>query len=220
MIKAVFFDFDGTLVDTNPLIIRTFNETFANLLPDRTLSDSEILDCIGPTLQQTGEKYFPGRVQEFVDHYRELNLAYHDDMVEIYKGIVEMLEALQQMGLHLAVVSSKKRDVVLRGMRLLDLEKYFDFILAGDEVTYPKPHQEPVELALKRFGLKPSEAVMVGDNSHDIHSAQNAGVISVGVGWAYKGADYLKKFSPDYIIKDADELIKLIEVTNNGKINL
>jgi len=211
MIKAVFFDFDGTLVDTNPLIIRTFNETFDALLNDRKLSEAEILDCIGPTLDETGKKYFPDSPQQFVDHYRELNLKYHDDMVEIYPGISQMLEALKRMGLSLAIVSSKKRDVVIRGLQLMDLEKYFDFILAGDEVKNPKPHQEPVEIALKRFGLEPSEAMMVGDNSHDIHSAQNAGVLSVAVGWAFKGADYLKKFAPDYIIEDANELIEIVK---------
>lgn len=219
-IKAVFFDFDGTLVDTNPLIIRTFQETFANLLPDFSPTDEEVLDCIGPTLQQTGQKYYAHDVDGFVSHYRELNLKHHDAMVEIYPGIVHMLEALKAKGLPLALVSSKHRDVVLKGVRLFGLEPYFDFILGGNEVTNPKPHQEPIELALKHFGLEPSEAIMVGDNSHDIHSAQNAGVLSVGVGWALRGADYLKNFAPDYIIKDADELVKIIEVRNNGKIEL
>jgi len=211
MIKAVFFDFDGTLVDTNPLIIRTFEETFGALMPGRPMSQEEILDCIGPTLEETGNKYFADKASDFVSHYRELNLRYHDEMVEIYPGIDGMLSALKGMGLSLAIVSSKKRDVVLRGLRLMDLEKYFDFILAGDEVANPKPHQEPIEIALRFFGLKPSEAVMVGDNSHDIHAAQNAGVTSIGVGWAFKGADYLKKFAPDYIIKDADEMIEIVK---------
>jgi len=211
MIKGILFDFDGTLVDTNPLILRTLRETFAALLPDQVMTEQEILDCIGPTLDETGRKYFPDNPDSFITHYRKLNLAYHDDMIEIYPGVIEMLEELQHRGLRLAIVSSKKRDVVLRGLQLMNLEHYFDFILGGDEVTNPKPHHEPIEVALEALGLQPEEAMMVGDNSHDIHSAQNAGVISVGVGWALKGAAYLATFNPTHLIATPCQLLNVID---------
>jgi len=215
MIKGILFDFDGTLVNTNPLIIRTLTETFAELLPERPLSEAEILDCIGPTLEETGQKYFPENPQQFVDHYRQLNLAYHDGMIAEYPGIMAMLESLRSLGLKLAIVSSKKRDVVLRGMRLMGMERFFDFVLAGDEVNNPKPHPEPVELAVQALGLRPDEVMMVGDNSHDIESAQNAGVLSVGVGWAHKGAEYLQAYSPDYLISEPRELVDIVQNLKN-----
>jgi len=210
MINAVLFDFDGTLVNTNPLIIRTLKETFAALLPSRVLSDTEILDCIGPTLAQTGQKYFPENPDKFVDYYRKLNLTYHDEMIQQYPGIADMLAELHRRGLVLAVVSSKKRDLVLHGLQLMGLSQYFDYVLGGDEVENPKPHPEPITTALTALGLAANETMMVGDNSHDIECAQNAGVVSVGVGWAERGADYLRAFHPDYVINSPAELLDIV----------
>lgn len=216
MIKAMLFDFDGTLADTNPLIIRTFNETFAELSPGHGLTEPDILELIGPTLHETGLKYFPADPDGFSNRYREINLLYHDDMIEVYPGVGPMLAALKGMGLKMAIVSSKKRDMVLRGLKLLDLEQYFDWVLGGDDVTHPKPHREPIDRVLAYYGLQPAECLMVGDNSHDIDSAKNAGVKSIAVGWAYKGAEYLKKYAPDYIINTGDELIQIVQELNGA----
>jgi len=216
MIKGILFDFDGTLVNTNPLILRTFRETFANLLPQRQLSDQEILDCIGPTLHQTGLKYLPQDPELFVKEYRRLNLIYHDDMIAEYPGITEMLNSLQNLGLRLAIVSSKKRDIVQRGLDVMGLAPYFELMVASDDVENPKPHPEPIERARGALGLQPDEVMMVGDNSHDIQAAQNAGVASVAVGWAFRGPEYLSQFAPDYLIHDPDELVGIVEAKRNG----
>jgi len=216
MIKGILFDFDGTLANTNPLILRTLRETFATMLPQRPLSEAEILECIGPTLHETGLIYFPDNPQAFVDHYRHLNLLYHDSMVEPYPGIIEMLDSLKAMGMPMAVVSSKKRDVVERGLRLLGMADYFDFVLGGDEVENPKPHPEPIEVALSALGLAPDEALMVGDNYHDIHAAQNAGVASVAVGWAHRGPEYLAQFHPTYLIAAPQELVEIVTHSRVG----
>ena len=210
MIKAILFDFDGTLVDTNPLIIRSFKETFKKLLPDRQFSQEEILDCIGPTLEQTGKKYFPGNPKAFAEIYREYNLRYHDEMIEVYPGVKEMLAQVKQMNLTLVIVTSKRRDVLLRGLQQTDLSDYFDWIVAADDVENPKPHQEPIERVLEHYGFEPEECLMVGDNSHDIECARSAGVKSIAVGWALRGVEYLNAFNPDFIINKADDLIELL----------
>jgi len=211
MIKAVLFDFDGTLADTNPLIIRTFTETFASLLPERPFTMAEILECIGPTLDQTGEIYFPDNPNKFVEAYRALNSKYHDEMIELYPRITEMLETLKQMDLKLAIVSSKRRDFVIRGLKQTNLFEFFDYIVAGDDVVNPKPHSEPLDKAMAHYGLTPAECLMVGDNSHDVDAAKASGVKSIAVGWAFKGVDYLKKLNPDYLIDDAMEIVKIVE---------
>jgi len=216
MIKAVLFDFDGTLANTNPLIIRSFEETFALMLTDRTLTRAEILDCIGPTLEQTGAIYFPDNPNKFVETYRELNSQYHDEMIELYSGMPEMLEALKKMNLKLAIVSSKRRDFVIRGLEQTQLYHFFDYIVAADDVMNPKPHPEPIEKAMGHYGFTPDECLMVGDNSHDIEGAKNAGVKAIAVGWALKGVDYLKTLNPDYLVMDAAEIVKIVkEIDDN-----
>jgi len=211
MIKAVLFDFDGTLADTNPLIIRSFKETFATMLPNRTLSEAEILACIGPTLEQTGEKYFPENPDDFVTLYRELNGQYHDEMIKIYPGVKEMVSILKEKGLKLAIVSSKRKDFVIRGLEQTGLFAFFDYIVGANDVTNPKPHTEPFEKAMTHYDLTADACLMVGDNSHDIDGAKNAGIKAIAVGWALKGVDYLKTLNPDYLVMDAMEIVKIIE---------
>ena len=211
MIKAVLFDFDGTLADTNPLIIRTFDETFSMLLPERPLTMAEILACVGPTLDETGNKYFPDNPQKFVDTYREINARYHDDMIEIYPGVLDLIATLKEKGLKLAIVSSKRRDFVIRGLKCVGLFDYFDYIVACDDVKNPKPDVEPFEKVMNYYGIEPHECLMVGDNSHDVHGAQNAKIKSVAVGWAFKGRAYLESLAPDYIIDEAQDLIQIVE---------
>lgn len=211
MIKAILFDFDGTLADTNPLIIRTFKETFAKMLKEKTLTEEEILACVGPTLEETGEKYFPENPQAFVDGYRTLNDKYHDDMINIYPGIIQMMEALVAKGLKLAIVSSKRRDFVIRGMKCVDLYDYFDYIVAADDVMRHKPDPEPLLKAMNHFGLKPHECLMVGDNGHDIHGAKNADILGIAVGWAFKGAEYLRALNPDYLVETPMDIVGIVD---------
>ncbi len=215
MIKAVFFDLDGTLINTNPLIVRSFQETFLTYFPDRVFSDEEIHSCIGPTLEQTFSKYNESAMAEMVNTYREINKGYHDEMVEIYPGITEMLHNLREMGLKLAIVTSKKRDMALRGAKLMKIYDYFDLVISADEVTRHKPEPEAIEMALSYFNLDKSEVMMVGDNSHDILCAKNADVLGVGVSWALRGANYLQSFNPDYMLEEANDLVQIINDLNN-----
>lgn len=132
-------------------------------------------------------------------------------MIEIYPGIAAMLQALKKFNLYLVVVASKRRDMATRGLKITQLLTYFDWMVAEDDVKNAKPHKEPIERVLSHYSLSGDQCLMVGDNSHDILSAKAAGVKSVAVGWALKGADYLKVFAPDYIIDEAKDLIKIVQ---------
>jgi pyrophosphatase PpaX len=69
--------------------------------------------------------------------------------------------------------------------------------------------------ALEALGSTPEEAIMVGDNSHDILGGKNAGVTTAAVGWAIKGEEYLKSFNPDYILHTMDDLLDIVGVTQS-----
>lgn len=211
MLKAILFDLDGTLLNTNNLIFNSFRQAFEELLLDRQLSDEEIIDCIGPTLQQTGQKYYPQNPEQFVDCYRRYYQMNHDEMIEVFPGVIQMLEDLKALGLKLVIVTSKKRDMTIKGLEYMKMYDYFDLIISSDDIHHPKPHPEPIETVLKYYHLNQDECLMVGDNSHDIECANHAGVKSVAVAWAMRGADYLKTYNPTYIINEANELINVVK---------
>ena len=197
---TLLFDLDGTLLDTNPLIIASFRHTFDYYFPEQTYRDEDIYRFIGPTLEKSFRELNEPEWKEMQAFYRSFNIAMHDQLVVEYPGVIEGLYRLHAKGYKMGVVTSKGRPVVERGLRLFNIDRLFDVVVTADDVENEKPHAEPVERALKALGSSPERAVMVGDNDTDIYSGKNAGTKTVAVGWALKGRPFLESLEPDVII--------------------
>jgi pyrophosphatase PpaX len=209
-ISTILFDLDGTLIDTNELIISTFLHTLGKFYPNKYQRE-DVLPFLGPTLHETFGEMDAERVEEMVADYRKYNLENHDLMVKEFEGVFETVEALKDMGYKLAIVTTKREDVSLKGLRLTKLDRFFDVIVAYDHVKKVKPDPEPIILALEKLGSTPEETLMVGDNFHDILAGKNAGTKTAGVAWSIKGRDYIAKYEPDYILEKMADLLPLLE---------
>lgn len=209
MINTILFDLDGTLIDTNELIITTFLHTLDKYYPG-SYQREDVLPFIGPSLHETFGSIDPDRVEEMILEYRSFNIANHDRMVTEFTGVSETVQALLKKGYKLGIVTTKMHDVVLKGLRLMMLDPYFDVIVALDHVEKVKPDPEPIFKALEQLNSKPEETIMVGDNYHDILAGQNAGTKTAGVAWSIKGRDYLAKFQPDYILENMADLLTIL----------
>lgn len=207
-IETVLFDMDGTLIDTNALIHESFVHTFNHY--GLSFTDDEILSFNGPPLQDTFNTINPKLAGEMIDTYRVHNLANHDKFVKVFPTVVETLERLKERKIKMAVVSAKMKPGVELGLEITNLRQYFDSIISVDDVNNPKPHPEPVVKAMEQLGGRKETSLMVGDNSHDIESGNNAGVQTVGVKWSSKGEAFLKQFDPTYMIDEMRDLLKII----------
>jgi len=208
MLKGIIFDFDGTLAETNTLILKAMSKTFMDLFGSYT--DEQLLDCIGPPLIVTGQQLYPEDPQLFVDTYRKYQFELHDEMVSAFPGVMAMLEQLHGMDVKLAIVTSKKRDMFMKGLRKLEMEKYFEVLVTEDDVTKHKPDPEPMNVALAGLGLRADECIMVGDNYHDILAARAVGMKSVAVAWAIKGLDFLLGYDPDFVMHEATDIFEIM----------
>lgn len=209
-IKTVLFDFDGTLIDTNELIYRSFIYTFDQY--GYKFTDEEILQFNGPPLQETFSKINPDLADEMVRTYREHNAKHHDEYVKLFPNVQETLDVLQENGFQLAIVSAKMRVGVEQGMEITNLSSYFDTIITIDDVTNPKPHPESVHKALENLFAEPEQAIMIGDNYHDIKAGNKAGTKTAGVAWSTKGEAYLQQYNPTYMLKDMTDLLEIVGV--------
>lgn len=214
MIQTILFDLDGTLIDTNPLILKSFEHTLSYYYPDRTFTQAELLPFIGPTLEKSFSEMNADLWKEMVAFYRSYNIAMHDALVLEYPGVLDGLRQLKQQGYKMAVVTSKSRRVALQGIELFGLTHLFDAVIAADDVTEEKPAVEPFEKAMALLGATREETIMVGDNDTDIHGGKNAGLKTVAVGWAIKGRPYLEALQPDVIIDSMEQLGDWIEAEN------
>lgn len=206
--KSIIFDLDGTLIDTNELIISSFDYVFNKYLKKLSLNRNDFIQFIGPTLEETFNKYnmYGYDTKFLVNEYRKYNHMMHDEMVRIYPNVYSTLEYLHKR-YKLAIVSSKKRDLVLRGLKLFNIDQFFNLIIAADDIKVHKPNPDGILLAMKK--LESSEAIYIGDNQMDVYAAKNAKCVSVGVLWSYK-KDLVISSNPDYLISDMKELIKIV----------
>ncbi|AIQ26897.1 pyrophosphatase [Paenibacillus sp. FSL P4-0081] len=211
MIECVLFDLDGTIVNTNELIISSFMHALKeNNLP--ALTREEIIPHMGTTLQQQ-MSVFSGLQDTSVLElsYRSYNYAHHDELIRSFPHVNETMEGLLSRGIKLGIVTTKIRPTTLKALEMFDLLKYMETIVTVNDVSQVKPHPEPVLTAVANLGVDPARTLMVGDSAVDIQSAKAAGVRVAAVAWSLKGEEMLRKYNPDYIIHDMKDLYTIVE---------
>ncbi|RCX18482.1 pyrophosphatase PpaX [Fontibacillus phaseoli] len=207
MIDTILFDLDGTIIDTNDLIINTFMHVLSNHFPQQSYTREQIIPHMGTTLEQQMQT-FSGRqdVANLVADYRTFNNLHHDTMVREFPRVNEVINTLHERGITLGVVTTKIRPTTLRALDMFGLKKYMDVIVTVQDVEHPKPHPEPVLKAIGQLGADPTRTIMVGDSAADIQSAKAAGVKAAAVAWSLKGVEVLSQYHPDYILQDMTDL--------------
>lgn len=208
-IETVLFDFDGTLADSNALINQSHLSVLEEYFPGEYTLDS-VRQFNGPSLETTYQFLGGEKSEEMIEKYREYNAVYHDQMIRLFEGVEETLRVLKDKGIRLGIVSTKRNDVLEKGIRQLNLEGLFEVVIGAEDYTYFKPHPEPIYAAMKQLNCLHSTTIMVGDNGHDILAAKNAGILSVFVGWSQKTPEEIAPFKPDLTVQTMDELGEFI----------
>ena len=201
------FDLDGTLIDSVELILRSYRHTLRThrgIEPPDELWLQGLGTPIRAQLRVWSED--PAEIEAMAQTYVTYNLAHHDDLVRPYDGVVSAVQRLEQRGKRLGLVTSKVRSTALRGLKLAGIEAPFSVIVGADEVQNPKPHPEPVRVALERFGAAPGDAVFIGDSRHDMVCGRAAGVATAAVLWGPFDRDHLEDLKPDYWLETPDDL--------------
>lgn len=207
-LDTILFDLDGTLLDTKPLIDKSFIHTFEHFRPDYTLSDEELDAFFGPTLYQSFSRYSEDEeeIQEMIAYYREFNIANHDAMVKPMPGAKELIHTLHKKGYKLGVVSSKKTDLVCHGLELFNLLDKMDIVIGADEVKNHKPAPDGILLAKEK--LSGNRVAYVGDTLNDIKAGKAAGVKTIGCLYI-KHPEIMLEAEPDYVINKLSDILKI-----------
>jgi pyrophosphatase PpaX len=210
MAKTVLFDLDGTIVDTNELIIQSFLHTLEGVTA-QPVEREWIAAHMGYALDEQ-LRLFSGRkdVDELIAKYRKFNVENHDRLVREFPGVQETLAELKSRGVRMGVVTNKRRDTSLMGLKRCGLDPYIELLVTIEDVSQGKPHPEPVLKAIELMGADASDTFMVGDSQYDLIAAREAGCSSVGVAWSLKGEAFLRQFQPDYMIHEMKELLTIV----------
>jgi len=223
LIDTVLFDFDGTIADTNDLIIASWQYTYRQRV-GHTVSKEEILKTFGEPLRVTMARVFPDHdVEESIAIYRDFQKEIFSDAIKVFPGIPELVKELSARGYKIGVVTSRVRSSTYLGLEIFGLDPYIDAVITCEDCAEHKPGPGPALACLEVLGSKPENAVMIGDSKYDIGCANNAGVTSIMVGWsmaAAAGVQYEAEgpgdaadpvFRPDYTVSSAEEILEVLK---------
>lgn len=211
--KNIIFDFDGTLIDSRPGVVKSFKETVKELT-SREVSEQKIVQLIGLPLAQiisilldTDDKALINRGSESFKEYYSKGGLYQNI---VYPGIGEMLESFKSQSCQLFVISNKINLFMNKILEQHNLKKYFIAVLGtkGTDMQSKKPDQ--AKYLLTRYKLKRQETVMVGDTENDITAAKRNSIYSIGITWGYGPESDLVKAKADAICYTPLELKQFI----------
>jgi pyrophosphatase PpaX len=218
-IRAVLFDFDGTLADSTELIMHSFRHTMARHL-DAVPPDEEWMSGFGTPLDVQLGRFARSEAEReaMLDTYRSFQQEHYDTLLRPFPGAPDLVAELARRGVPMGVVTSRYRRSTLRGMELCGMLDHIPVVVTPEDVASPKPHPEPVLHALQRLAIAAEEAVFVGDSPHDIHAGRAAGTWTAGVLWGPFPHATLEAAQPDFLLDAQEDVLGLLvgERRRNG----
>ncbi|WP_457561237.1 phosphoglycolate phosphatase [Caminibacter sp.] len=213
--KAVFFDLDGTLIDSSDDLansinymlktlgkkeypvdtIKTWIGNGAGILVKRALSG-------GMEIKNIDEKLFEKAKEIFLNHYK-------NNLTTSTKLYPEVKETLLKIPHKKAIITNKPEEFVKPILNHLDIN-VFDLIIGGESLPEKKPSPLPLLYACEYFGIKPDEALMIGDSANDIIAAKKAGMKVIALNYGYNQGEDISKHSPDFLFNKFSDILKVI----------
>jgi len=186
MYDLYIFDLDGTLLDSDPMLIETFHELYAKYRPDFHPDDEYIRSFNGPQISVTLKREFPDLDQDKLQEvWREMSKRNYVKCASLYPGAKECLEVLKEKNINVAVVTNKHRYATDFTYGVFGLDGLIKYTVCADEVEHLKPGADGVRKAMEYFGIKDGHKVIyIGDGEIDYETARNAGVDFGFVTWS------------------------------------
>ncbi len=203
----IAFDWDGTLYDSTGIIVRCIQEAVRDV-GGTVPGDEQAAYVIGMSLMQALAHAAPDVPVErhpllrerYAHHYHR-----HQDDISLFPGALDLLRRLKACGHRLAVATGKSRVGLDRVLRAEELQGMFDASRTADE-TAGKPHPRMLHELMRQFGVAPRRLLMVGDTTHDLQMALNAGCPSVGVSYGAHAHGSFAALHPRHIAHSVEEL--------------
>ena len=205
----LIFDWDGTLMDSTGAIASSLRAACGDMkLPVPTLEQARHI--IGLGLTEAIEVLLPelptSDYPQFVERYRHHFLG-QDHLLPLFDGVAQTIPELYDAGYWVTVATGKSRRGLERALDQSQLRPYFHASRCADE-GFSKPHPGMVLELMDYCGVTAERTLMIGDTSHDLQMAQNAGVACVGVGYGAHSAELLHAFGPLFVADDFADLAR------------
>lgn len=219
MIKAVLFDLDGTLANSLIDLAAATNQALVKFgYPEREVDNFRYY--AGDGIPKMIERALPedARTSEIIDKVKADYFVYYNehynDSTCTYNGVPQLLDALESMGITMAVVTNKAQAFAEKVINKLFGDKYFSLVFGQRDGVPNKPDPTLTLMAMKELGVNPEECIFLGDSGMDVATGVNSGAYPVGELWGFRDEQELKENGAKRIILNPLELIDIIEELN------
>ncbi|MNW41249.1 Pyrophosphatase PpaX [compost metagenome] len=209
--KGVFFDLDGTLINSEGLGTEAYNYGIKKVLT-RELNETEkqfllgkpfkALDTVFPFLSSSEKEEI---IEETLVYYRKYN-----HLIEEYPGIREMLKILHENGFKLGIVTSKLKQNAETELRNIGLFSFFEVVLSKEDCLDFKPSPIPLLQLAEKLNIQPNQCLYVGDQPTDIQATHAANMTSVAALWGEGKLERLSPLNPTFLFNEPNQLIEVL----------
>jgi beta-phosphoglucomutase family hydrolase len=223
MLKAVIFDMDGVIIDSEPTHMKLENETYKKLCIEVT--EDEHHSFVGATSHYMWEalknKYKLNQtLDELIEYDRSTYFKHlNSDECEItlIDGVKQLIEDLHENGIKLAIASSSPLNVIEAIAKKFQIEEYFEVFVTGDYVKRSKPEPDIFIFASEKLKVVPENCVVIEDSHNGVLAAKKAGMKCVGINSGPEGSQDISM--ADLVINSFKEVnyIKLSQIKNTVK---
>ena len=203
----IAFDWDGTLFDSTQIIVRSIQLAVADVggtVPSNEAASYVIglglMQALAHAAPDVPEARYPELGLRYRHHY-----ALHQNDITLFEGVLQLLLDLKERGHLLAVATGKSRRGLDEALQAVELKGRFDGSRTADE-TAGKPHPRMLHELMSEFGVKPERTLMIGDTTHDLQMALNAGCASVGVSYGAHEPSAFEPLKPRVVAHSVQEL--------------
>ncbi len=212
--SLLIFDWDGTLADSTARILNSFRST-AVMMGIAPPDPEKARFCIGLGLQETFSRLYPamdpGVISGMIALFRDCYLR-EPTPVHPFPGVIDGLAALEERGYRLAVATGKSHKGLMHGLRDFGIRGRFSYTRCADQ-SRPKPDPSMLFDILEFTGKEASEALMIGDTTHDLQMAARGGIDGWGVGYGSHSPDLLHPLSAMNV---ADSFVQVVDILLDG----
>ena len=212
--KAILFDLDGTLVDSATDLAIALKNTFL-VMGLKPHSELKVRQWIGNGVNKLIHRGLTNSMDgiaeetEFAKTREIFNEAYMNQIgeeSELYPGVTAELENFKKAGIKTACITNKDRNFTLQVLEKIEIKKYFDVVVCGDDLDNKKPSPEPLLFAAKKLSVSAVECLMIGDSKTDVKSANAAGIEIICVDYGYAQGENLKTLKIKAMISSFSEI--------------
>jgi phosphoglycolate phosphatase len=203
----IAFDWDGTLYDSTQIIVRCIQAAVADVggvVPTNEQAGYVIGMALMPALAHAAPDVPQDKYPMLGERYRHHYAKHHNDL-SLFEGILPLLQTLRERQHILTVATGKSRKGLDDALHAVDLRGVFDGSRTADE-TAGKPDPLMLHELMAEFGVSPARTLMIGDTTHDLQMAHNAGCASLAVSYGAHGAEGFERWNPKAVVHTVAEL--------------